>query len=143
MPGGFRATVDYVTRTNRKAKVGSGRALTAAEAEAEVNATLALMVVKSFDATGSVNDSFQVSAIANTSDTAQYEDAVLILYRDDADLGRVTKTRKINDMNLSLMVPGTNLVQVGHPALIAFAAAYRDDNGIGGYTLSPDSYFEE
>jgi hypothetical protein len=141
----YKATIRVIAPNSTVEPYGSGKALTQADALAEVKAIVATVVggtIKSVTVSHEYTAAeIATEAIAVSSATNQFEDVDLVLERVDAVLGLVTKTRFVENMDLLYKLAGRPEVDITNADILAIATAYRDGDGIGGYTLSPASKF--
>lgn len=100
----------------------------AAEALAERNAKLALTKGTVIASSTTTPD----TVIPTSAGAGDGEDAVLKLFKT----GETIKTVKFENMDSGLALAGSpGIVDITEGAIVAFGAAYRDGNGIGGYTV--------
>lgn len=111
-----------------------GTGLTRAAAVAEANAKLAMTVgtVES----SSVSDLLVGGEIGTANADDQFSDANLVLRNAG---GKVVNVR-LENISTSLGTGVNGLVDLEDPLIVAFAAAYRDGAGLGGYTAFDGRY---
>lgn len=137
----WKATATVTAANDDKTTYSSGKALTQAEAENEVKAILATIVGKSIDKVTVTHELEDLTGYALKSAVAQFEDIDLIMERIDAALGLVSKNRFVENMALSYKRAFIPNVDTTNTDIIAIGTAYRDGDGVGGYSVSPESKF--
>lgn len=122
-----RVTYTMQEPNGRKFKVaGTGATLAAATAEATAKVNLTVGTVIS--ATSS--DEIAGANLAEAFDGASYSDATLTLQHS---VSGVRKTVHLENITNSVGDALTGDIKLDDPLIIAFATAYRDGDGGGGY----------
>ena len=132
-----RVTVKYTVGASNDLASVVGTGQTSAEALAEVTAKVALM--RGVGVSGSTTtpiDTADLPAFSGASNDAR--NAILTLKRT----GYPAHTVRVPNMRYDLGLAGdqTGLIDVTSAAIQAFATAFRDSDGVGGYSCIRGQY---
>lgn len=122
-----RVTYTLQEPNGRKFKV-AGTANTRVLAIAEANTKVGMTVGTVLSAT--VSEDLAGDDLAESNDSASYSDAVLTLQHTVTGVRRSIKLENISNA-LGDAITGDLILD--DPLVVAFAAAYRDGDGTGGY----------
>lgn len=122
-----RVTYTLQEPNGRKFKIG-GSANTRVLAIAEANTKLAMTVGTVLS--GSVSEDLAGADLGESNDSASYSDAVLVVQHTVSGIRRSIHLENISNA-LGDSITGDLILD--DPLIVAFASAYRDGDGGGGY----------